>query len=82
MKESNPIKVASYAEAVGISNEPAFAWWVPYTLRKRNLIIKAVNSRLKHSSKNGIEVPLNIKEALKLDKKMGIIIGVTLSIKR
>ena len=32
MKEYNPIEVASYAEAVGISNEPAFVWWVPYTL--------------------------------------------------
>ena len=71
MKESNPIEMASYAEAVGISKEPVFAWWVPYTLRKRNLIIKAVNSRLKHSSKYGIEVPLNIKEALKFDDKNG-----------
>ena len=35
LKESNPVDVAEYAKARGIDDEPAFAWWVPYTLRKR-----------------------------------------------
>ena len=34
MKEAHPVETAEYARARGISNEPAFAWWVPYTLRK------------------------------------------------
>ena len=34
MKEAHPVETAEYARARGISNEPAFTWWVPYTLRK------------------------------------------------
>ena len=34
MKEAHPVEMAEYARARGISNEPAFAWWVPYTVRK------------------------------------------------
>ena len=43
LKESNPVEVAEYAAAQGIAHEPAFAWWVPFTLRKRNRIIAAIN---------------------------------------
>jgi hypothetical protein len=32
LKESNPIKVTEYAIMRGIEDEPAFAWWVPYTM--------------------------------------------------
>ena len=39
LKESNPIEVAEYAVSQGIDHEPAFIWWVPYTLRKRDRII-------------------------------------------
>ena len=41
LKESNPIKVSEYAIANKIDHEPAFAWWVPDTLHKKNRIIKA-----------------------------------------
>ena len=34
MKESHPVEVADFAKARGIADEPAFSWWVPYTLRK------------------------------------------------
>ena len=34
LKESNPVDIAEYAVARGIDGEPAFAWWIPYTLRK------------------------------------------------
>ena len=30
MKESYPIEVAEYAEAMGISDEPAFSWWTTH----------------------------------------------------
>ena len=33
VKESNPIQLAEYAVAAGITDEPAFAWWVPHALR-------------------------------------------------
>ena len=34
MKESYPVKVAEYAEVVGISDEPAFSWWTTHVLKK------------------------------------------------
>ena len=50
LKESNPIEVAEYVAARDIQDEPAFAWWVPYTLRKSYRIIASVNSRVRKSS--------------------------------
>ena len=41
LKESNPVDVAEYVTARGIEQEPSFAWWVPYTLRKRDVIVSA-----------------------------------------
>ena len=32
MKEASPTKLAKYAVANRIDDEPAFVWWVPYTL--------------------------------------------------
>jgi len=31
---SDPVQVAKYAVANKLVHEPAFAWWVPYTLKK------------------------------------------------
>ena len=45
MKESYPIEVAEYATALGIQDEPAFAWWTKAVLQKRQPIIAAVNRR-------------------------------------
>ena len=48
----------------GIENEPAFAWWVPFTLNKRDKIISAVNQCVKkRTHKYGIEVPWTVEEA-------------------
>ncbi len=33
LKASNPGEVAEYAIANNISNEAAFAWWVPFTVK-------------------------------------------------
>ena len=72
LKESNPVEVADYATKVGIANEAAFAWWVPYTLRKRDMIISFVKARvLKRTHKYGVEIPRTVKEALALDSKNG-----------
>ena len=38
-KEENPVHVAELAKAKGIDDEPEFSWWLPYTLRKRDVII-------------------------------------------
>ena len=42
MKESHPVEVAEYARARGIDKEPAFEWWVPHTLKKRQVILSAL----------------------------------------
>ena len=36
MKNSYPVQVTDYAKANWINEEPAFAWWIPQTLQKRN----------------------------------------------
>ena len=45
LKESHPIEVAEYAKILGIDHEPAFNWWVPHILKKRDRIISLVKKR-------------------------------------
>ena len=72
LKESNPVDVAEFAEVHGLSKEPAFAWWVPFTLRKRDVIISAVKARArKVTHKYGIEMPTSVAHAQELDAKNG-----------
>ena len=72
LKECNPVEVAEYAKARGIDTEPAFTWWVPYTLRKRDVIISAVKARARRvSHKYGIEIPRSVKHAYEIDKANG-----------
>ena len=69
LKESNPLELAEFATARGIAEEPAFCWWVPYTLRRRDRIIATVNKRIKKiSHKYGVEVPTSIEHAYKIDR--------------
>jgi hypothetical protein len=35
LKESNPVQVAEYIMTKESDHEPAFAWWVEYTLKKQ-----------------------------------------------
>ena len=64
--------MAEYAKACGIDDEPAFCWWVPYTLRKRDRIIAAVNSRVRKAThKYGIEIPTSMQHAKQLDEQNG-----------
>ena len=53
-----------------LEDEPAFCWWVPYVLRKRDYIISAVKSRFRKTThKYGIEIPKSQEEAFCFDKK-------------
>ena len=45
LKESYPVQVAEYAVNNKIASEPAFAWWVPHVLKRRDRIIKKVQKR-------------------------------------
>ena len=70
LKESNPVDIAEFVKSRGIADEPAFAWWVPYTLKKRDRIISAINSRVrKKTHKFGLEVPTSIEDARRIDKE-------------
>ena len=64
MKESNPAEVVYFLVARGISYEPEFSLWVTFTLKKRDIIISALNSRvINKNNKFGIEVPIFIEHA-------------------
>jgi hypothetical protein len=75
LKESHPIETAKYAKVLGIDHKPAFNWWVPHVLRKRDRIISLVRKwnpcYLIQTHIFGIELPKTVKEALELDKKNG-----------
>ena len=75
LKELHPVLVAEYAKTLGIDHEPAFNWWVPHVLRKRDRIISLVKRRnvryLKRTHKFGIELPKTVAEALEIDRKTG-----------
>ena len=72
MKESYPVEVAEYVKAKELVDEPAFIWRVPYTLKKREIIIMAVKSRLKKKNhKYEIEIPRNVEHTYALDKANG-----------
>ncbi|CAJ1966194.1 unnamed protein product [Cylindrotheca closterium] len=72
LKESNPVDVAEFAKAHHIDEEPAFRWWVPHTLRKRDMIISAVKARVRKTThKYGIEIPTSVEHAKRLDAQNG-----------
>jgi hypothetical protein len=71
LKESNPIEVTD-AVSCKIDDDPAFLWWVPYVLKKRNRLISVVTKRYhKRTHKFGIVIPKIWDEAMKLDKENG-----------
>ncbi len=73
MKNSYPVQTAEYAIANRNDKEPAFSWWVPHVLKKRDRIIQ----KMKHSkywvrtTKYGIELPKSMAEVLEIDKRTG-----------
>ncbi len=70
LKELHPIEVAEYAVTHKIDGMPVFAWWVPYTLKKRDRIISAVKARITRTThKYNIEVPRTIQHAIEIDTK-------------
>ena len=68
LKESYPCQLATYAVANNLVEEPAFAWWVLYTLQKSDTILSAVKSRNRNMSvKYGIKRPSTIEQAHAFD---------------
>ena len=73
MKETYPIETAEYSKSMNLSQLPCFAWWVPYTLRKREQIVSAVSNRLlaQKTHKYGQELPGTVEQAYNIDKRNG-----------
>ena len=72
LKESNPLELAQYAVDKDLVQEPAFKWWVPYTIKKRNAILKAMKTRYHRThQKFGIELPKTVEQALEIDRRNG-----------
>ena len=66
------MQTAEYAVAAKFAIEPAFAWWVPYTLKKRNRIISKVKSKYwLRTHKFGIRIPKSVEEAKRLNQENG-----------
>ena len=70
LKDYQPVEAAEYAKYRGIADEPDFAWWVPYTLNKCDVILSAVKSQIRKTThKYGIEIPTSVDNGNELDQK-------------
>ena len=70
LKESNPVELAEYCKVRKIDDQPAIAWWVDWTLKKKERIIKAVQHRTpKKLMKFGVQIPGSVEEAYMLNKE-------------
>jgi hypothetical protein len=72
LKESYPVQVTEYAVVNKIAEQQAFAWWVPYVLRKREWIIQKVKTWYwKRTHKYGVELPKSVKQVLVINRNTG-----------
>lgn len=72
LKASFPVELAEFAVQKQVDDMPAFAWWVPYTLRKRETIISKLKTKYwERTHKYGIRIPKTMAEAIRLDKENG-----------
>jgi hypothetical protein len=71
-KESGPVQVVEHAVAARIHEEPAFTWWVPHVVKKRERVVEKMKSPHWHSNRKfGFESPRNVARALAIDKIAG-----------
>ena len=69
MKYNYPVEMAEYAKGNQIDDEPAFQWWVSYTLKKRDTIISVVKARMRNNLiKYCIKVSRSMREAKLFDE--------------
>ena len=70
IKDSYPVQLAEYAIENDLQHEPAFAWWVPYTIKKKGRIIAKIKSKYwERTHKYGIRIPKDVKEAIEIDEE-------------
>ena len=72
VKEAYPVQVAEYVIQRGIHTKPAFAWWTPYVLKKRNRIISKIKSKYwTRTHKFGVFIPKSVQAAKAEDARNG-----------
>ena len=68
LKDSYSVPLDNYTKANYIQDEPAFAWWVPFTLKKQTSIVKKIKSKYhQRTHKYIIRIPENVQEAQDID---------------
>ena len=68
VEESYPVQVAKFAISNRIAEEPAFTWWVPFVMKKRNCILAKVKSKYwLRSHKFRIRIPKSVEEVKRVD---------------
>ena len=69
MKESHPVEMAEFAKLKGIDDKSAFAWWNPYALGKRDMILSSIKVCVqKRTHKYGIKILMSVEHAMELDR--------------
>jgi hypothetical protein len=69
MKDSDPLQTAEYAVNNKLVEHPAFAWWVPHVMRKKDRIIKSCQDQaLPYQPKVWIEIPKTVERAKQIDE--------------
>mgnify|MGYP003326537431 FL=1 len=72
LKHAYPVELAQYAIDNKIDQEPAFAWWVPWTMKKQKQIISKIKSKYwDRTHKFGIRIPKDVRQAQQFDKENG-----------
>ena len=72
VKKSYPVQLIEFAISNRIAELPAFAWWVPFVMKKRNCILAKVKSKYwLRSHKFGIRIPKSVEEAKEVDNQNG-----------
>ena len=63
-----PVQLVEYAVENRVSEEPTFAWWVKFVLRKRDSIISKTQRHWIKTHKYGICVPNTVEEDILINK--------------
>ena len=72
IREAHPFQLSKYAVTDKITTEPAFDWWLPHTLKKRNNKIAKMKPKYGLKTKKfWIKVPKNTKQAIIFDLDNG-----------
>ncbi len=72
LKDSYPEQVADYGLANGLTQEPAFRWWVPFVLKKRERVLKKVKTKYwSVTHKYELELPKSVAQVLAIDRRTG-----------